>query len=49
MPFDIIALSKEKPHRVALIELKYGKKALGGKVVYTSMYQIFINFKKGSV
>jgi len=29
--FDIIALSKEKPHRVALIELKYGGGAIGGK------------------
>jgi hypothetical protein len=29
--FDIIAISKARPHRVALIELKYGKVALGGK------------------
>ncbi len=29
--FDIIALSKDKPHRVALIELKYGNSAIGGK------------------
>lgn len=29
--FDIIALSKEKPHKVALIELKYGSGAIGGK------------------
>lgn len=29
--FDIIALSIEKPHRVALIELKYGSGAIGGK------------------
>jgi hypothetical protein len=29
--FDIIAIStKDKPHRVALIELKYGKGAIGG-------------------
>ena len=28
--FDIIALSKEKPHRVAFIELKYGSGAIGG-------------------
>lgn len=28
--FDIIALSKVKPHRVALIELKYGNGAIGG-------------------
>lgn len=29
--FDIIAVSKEKPHQVALIELKYGSSSLGGK------------------
>jgi len=28
--FDIIALSKAKPHRVALIELKYGSGSIGG-------------------
>lgn len=29
--FDIIALSKMKPHKVALIELKYGSGAIGGE------------------
>lgn len=29
--FDIIALSKKKPHRVALIELKYGGGSIGGE------------------
>lgn len=29
--FDIIALSKTAPHRVALIELKYGGDAMGGE------------------
>lgn len=29
--FDIIALSKMKPHKIALIELKYGSDAIGGK------------------
>ncbi|MDC7234224.1 MAG: hypothetical protein PQJ58_13400 [Spirochaetales bacterium] len=29
--FDIIALSKQKPHKVALIELKYGTGAMGEK------------------
>lgn len=29
--FDIIALSKMKPHKIALIELKYGSGAIGGK------------------
>ena len=28
--FDIIAISKKSPHRVALIELKYGSGAIGG-------------------
>lgn len=28
--FDIVAISKEKPHRIALIELKYGCKSYGG-------------------
>lgn len=28
--FDIIAITKEAPHKVALIELKYGSKAIGG-------------------
>jgi hypothetical protein len=29
--FDIIAISKSKPHTVAFIELKYGSGAIGGK------------------
>ena len=29
--FDIIAISKTTPHKVALIELKYGNAAIGGK------------------
>jgi hypothetical protein len=29
--FDIIAISKDNPHKVALIELKYGSSAIGGK------------------
>ena len=29
--FDIIALSRKQPHHVALIELKYGSGAIGGK------------------
>jgi len=28
--FDLVAISKKEPHRVALIELKYGSKAYGG-------------------
>lgn len=29
--FDILAISKESPHKIAFIELKYGKGAIGGK------------------
>jgi hypothetical protein len=29
--FDIVAISKETPHSIALIELKYGRHAIGGK------------------
>lgn len=41
--FDIIALSKEKPHRVALIELKYGSGAIGGK---SGIYKHVDDFNK---
>ena len=41
--FDIIALSKEKPHRVALIELKYGSKAFSGE---SGIYKHIEDFKK---
>ncbi|MCX6230849.1 MAG: hypothetical protein NTZ33_04840 [Bacteroidetes bacterium] len=41
--FDIIALSKEKPHKVALIELKYGKGAIGGK---SGIYKHVKDFNK---
>lgn len=41
--FDIIALSKEKPHRVALIELKYGGGAMGGK---SGIYKHIEDFSK---
>ncbi|MDL2224399.1 hypothetical protein LJB92_03705 [Bacteroidales bacterium OttesenSCG-928-M06] len=40
--FDIIALSKEKPHRVALIELKYGSKSIGGN---SGVYKHVKDFK----
>lgn len=29
--FDILAVSKSAPHRIAIIELKYGRGAIGGK------------------
>lgn len=41
--FDIIALSKNKPHRVALIELKYGSKAIGGE---SGIYKHVSDFSK---
>ena len=41
--FDIIALSKETPHRVALIELKYGSGAIGGK---SGVYKHVEDFSK---
>ena len=41
--FDIIAISKSNPHRVALIELKYGNKAVGGK---SGIYKHVRDFNK---
>jgi hypothetical protein len=29
--FDLVAISKSEPHRIAVIELKYNSKAIGGK------------------
>jgi hypothetical protein len=40
---DIIAISKEKPNKVALIELKYGNGAIGGK---SGIYKHIADFKK---
>ena len=42
--FDIIAISKEQPHRVALIELKYGSGAIGGKSGIYKHIKDFIKF-----
>lgn len=42
--FDIIALSKKKPHRVALVELKYGERAIGGKSGISKHVEDFITF-----
>jgi len=44
--FDIIAISKEQPHRVALIELKYGSGAIGGKSGIYKHIKDFIKFKE---
>jgi hypothetical protein len=41
--FDIIAISKENNHEVALIELKYGRQAIGG---YSGIYKHIENFYK---
>ena len=42
--FDIIAISKNKPHRVALIELKYGNGAIGGTSGIYKHVNDFIKF-----
>ena len=44
--FDIIAISKTAPYRVALIELKYGKKAIGGKSGIRTHVRDFYAFHK---
>jgi len=41
--FDFIAVSKEKNHKVALIELKYGRQAIGGS---SGIYKHIENFNK---
>ncbi len=41
--FDIIAITKNKPHKVALIELKYGNKAIGGN---SGIYKHVSDFSK---
>ena len=42
--FDIIAISKNRPHRVALIELKYGNGAIGGTSGIYKHVSDFIKF-----
>ncbi len=42
--FDIIAISKSKPHRIALIELKYGNGAIGGTSGIYKHVNDFIKF-----
>ena len=44
--FDIIAISKTAPYRVALIELKYGKKAIWGKSGIRTHVRDFYAFYK---
>lgn len=43
--FDILAISKDRPHRVALIELKYGHGAIGGKSGISKHIEDFRKFK----
>ena len=47
--FDIIAVSKEKKHRVALIELKYNKYAMGGDSGVVKHVSDYINFIKKKI
>jgi len=44
--FDIIAISTECPHKVALIELKYGSGAIGGKSGIYKHVEDFHKFKE---
>jgi hypothetical protein len=44
--FDIIAISKETPHTVALIELKYGRKAIGGNCGIYTHIETFNQYQK---
>ena len=46
--FDIIAISKEAPHKVALIELKYGSGAIGGNSGIYKHVQDFSKFKENN-
>lgn len=41
--FDIMAISKQKPHKIALIELKYGSGAIGGE---SRIFKHIEDFKK---
>lgn len=42
--FDIIAITKEKPYKVALIELKYGSNAIGGDSGIRKHAEDFLSF-----
>ncbi len=46
---DIIAISKEAPHRVAVIELKYGSKSISGNAGILKHIQDFMTLKEGSI
>lgn len=44
--FDILAISKNAPHRIAVIELKYGDGAIGGESGIVKHLKDFKNFNK---
>lgn len=44
--FDMIAITKEAPYRVALIELKYGSKAIGGVCGIRRHIKDYVQFHK---
>lgn len=46
---DIIAVSKDAPHRVAVIELKYGNKSIDGSAGIVKHIQDFRTLKEGSI
>lgn len=43
--FDILAISKQPPHQIAVIELKYGDGAIGGKSGIVKHIMDFYNFQ----
>lgn len=47
--FDIVAISKEKPHRVALAELKYGKNSLGSSSGIVKHAKDYAKFKEDCI
>ena len=47
--FDIIAISKKPPYQVALIELKYGADAIGGKSGIVKHANDFAEFNKSHI
>ena len=44
--FDIIAITKKSPYRIAIIELKYGRKAVGGDSGIRKHIEVFYLFGK---
>jgi hypothetical protein len=47
--FDIIAISKSAPHRIAVIELKYNSSAIGGKAGVPKHILDFISFNESEL